>query len=262
MAELSLKERLQPALLDRLIDDARYVTIFEITYDRHELSKLKLSQQDLIGILASQGLRRSDADDESSAATAELDRISLKFAATSGGVSPAQLKLLILKPPGAPQGVTLQSFCTIEWQSTLNQQLESGDKGMISMRRLRESVQRDLVWLLNSASLDTLEDLQNYPHVARSVLNFGMPSFAGTALHSMDVKDTARRIREVIEQFEPRLSRVQVTPVTDDSKADEMTIAFRIEAELWGQPSPQHLVLKTSIDVESGDVLIGESSGA
>jgi type VI secretion system protein ImpF len=262
MAELSLKERLQPALLDRLTDDARYVTIFEITFDRHELSKLRLTQQDLIGILASQGLRRSEADaDESSAATTE-DKVTLKFAATTSSVSPAQLKLLVLKPPGAPQGITLQSCCTIEWHTSLNQQLESGEKGLISMRRLRESVQRDLVWLLNSASLDTLEDMQPYPQVARSVLNYGMPSFAGTALHSMDVKDTARRIREVIEQFEPRLSRVQVTPVTGESNTDEMTIAFRIEAELWGQPSPQHLVLKTSIDVESGDVVIGESSGA
>jgi len=262
VAELSLKERLQPALLDRLIDDARYVTIFEIAVDHNELSRLQLSLQNLIAILASQGLRRIDADDNESLASEAADKLTLKFSASVSSVSPAQLKLLTLRPPGAPQGIALQSFCAIEWHSSLNQQLESGDKAMISMRRLRESVQRDLAWLLNSASLDTIEDLKPYPQVARSVVNFGMPSFAGTALHSMDVKDTARRIREVIEMFEPRLSRVQVTPESDESRADEMTIAFRIEAELWGQPTPQHLVLKTSIDVESGDVKIGESSGA
>lgn len=259
MAELSLKERLQPALLDRLIDDARYVTIFELTVDRKQLDSLRLPLQDLVGILLSQGLRRLEAHDEQVAETAD-GNLALKFSAATASVSPAQLKLLTLRPPGAPQGIALQTFCAIEWHSSLNQQLESLDKSMISMRRLRESVQRDLAWLLNSASLDSIEDLKRYPHVARSVVNFGMPSFAGTALHAVDVKVTARRIREVIELFEPRLSRVQVTPETDESRKDEMTIAFRIDAELWGQPAPQHLVLKTRIDVESGDISVGELS--
>jgi len=256
MAELSLKERLQPALLDRLIDDARFVTIFEITVDNAELTRLRLPLQDLMSILAGQGLRRAD-----DAAPAETDgKLLLKFVTATSSVSPAQLKLLTLKPPGAPQGVALQTFCSIEWHSSLNPQLESTDRSMISMRRLRESVQRDLAWLLNSASLDTVQDLKRYPQVARSVLNYGMPSFAGTALHAVDVKQTAKRIREVIELFEPRLSRVQVVPEVDESRKDETTIAFRIDAELWGQPSPQHLVLKTRIDVESGDISIGESS--
>lgn len=261
MVELSLKERLQPALLDRLIDAARHVTIFEIGVDLTELGKLQLPLQDLVGILASQGLRRLSSESDDPQNSAVGGKLLLKFVANGTNLSPAQLRGLTLKPPGAPQGIALQSFCTIEWHSSLNQQVESGERGMISMRRLRESVQRDLAWLLNSASLDTIEDLTHYPHVARSVLNFGMPSFAGTALHSVDVKATARRIRETIEQFEPRLSRVQVTPQANDTQTDEMTIAFRIEAELWGQPTSQHLVLKTSIDVESGDVNIGDASG-
>jgi predicted component of type VI protein secretion system len=36
-------------------------------------------------------------------------------------------------------------------------------------------------------------------------------------------------------------------------------LAFRIEAQLWGQPAPQHLVLRTSIDIDSGDVSIADS---
>jgi hypothetical protein len=31
-------------------------------------------------------------------------------------------------------------------------------------------------------------------------------------------------------------------------------LAFRIEAQLWGQPAVQHLVLRTSDDVDSGSV--------
>ena len=153
----------------------------------------------------------------------------------------------------------MQSFAQIESIATLNAQPEAAERRNISMRRLREIVQRDLGWLLNSASLDTTEDLKPYPQVARSVVNFGMPSFAGTALHSIDPHATAERIREAIETFEPRLGKVQVIPETDEERRDAMTLSFRIEGELWGQPMSQHVVLQTRIDVETGDVRIGEA---
>ena len=37
MAELSLRERLQPALFDRLIDDERFLTLFELAVRTEEL---------------------------------------------------------------------------------------------------------------------------------------------------------------------------------------------------------------------------------
>lgn len=265
MAELSLKERLQPALLDRLIDDSRYLSTYRFTLNRDDLVRLGVTLPDLYAILAAQGLRRHEDDphdsrEKSGAENSGETALVLNFAASGTALSPAQLKLFVIRPPGAPQGVTLQSFCQIESSASLNTQTESADKRMISMRKLRESVQRDLGWLLNSASLDTTEDLTPYPHVARSVVNYGMPSFAGTALHSIDAKETAQRIREVIENFEPRLSRVQVSPEGDEDQQNNMTLSFRIEGELWGQPTSQHIVLQTSIDVESGDVRIGEPS--
>jgi type VI secretion system protein ImpF len=259
MAELSLKERLQPALLDRLIDESRYVTTFRLTIERSELSRLGVIVKDLLAILSSQGLRPDD-DDPVPAAAGDAP-LTLTLIAASAAVSPAQLKSFVIRPPGAPQGVTLQSFCQIESFTDINVKPESADKRMISMRRLRESVQRDLGWLLNSASLDTTEDLAPYPEVARSVVNYGMPSFAGTALHSIDPQVTARRIREAIEAFEPRLSKVQVVIEGDGDKHDSMTLSFRIEGELWGQPMAQHVVLHTRIDVETGDVRLGESTG-
>jgi type VI secretion system protein ImpF len=257
MAELSLKERLQPALLDRLLDDARYVTRYRLTLPRAELGRLQLMPKDLLSILAAQGLKPEQ--DDASHDDPNGETLVLELVATRSAVSPAQLKALTIRPPGAPLGVTMQSFCQIESSAALNMQPESADKRNISMRRLREIVQRDLGWLLNSASLDTTEDLKPYPEVARSVLNFGMPSFAGTALHSIDPQATAQRIRQVIETFEPRLGKVQVIPEIDGDKPDAMTLSFRIEGELWGQPVSQHVVLQTRIDVETGDVRIGDA---
>jgi type VI secretion system protein ImpF len=107
-----------------------------------------------------------------------------------------------------------------------------------------------------------MQDLTAYPRVAKSVLNYGMPSFAGRALHSVDPKETAKRIREAIETYEPRLSRVQVIPEAEQEVTDGVTLGFRIEAELWGFPTSQHLVMKTNIDVESGDVQVRDYSGS
>src|SRR3546814_4276554 len=45
-----------------------------------------------------------------------------------------------------------------------------------SARGLRESLLRDLGWLLNSRNLASVQDLSAYPEVARSVVNFGLRS--------------------------------------------------------------------------------------
>ncbi|MEC8493902.1 MAG: GPW/gp25 family protein, partial [Planctomycetota bacterium] len=57
--------------------------------------------------------------------------------------------------------------------------VESIDERVFSMKRLRVSVQRDLQWLFNTSAMFSAEDADLHPEVATSVLNFGMPNFAG-----------------------------------------------------------------------------------
>jgi type VI secretion system protein ImpF len=253
MVELSLKERLQPALFDRLIDDERHITTYRIEVRTDALHELKLKPDELLGILRAQGLREEGG--ESGQTTAET--LTWLFTASSA-VAPSQLKSCVIKPPGAPEGVELQTFCTIESRTALNGQIELGAKHMISVNRLRECVQRDLAWLLNTSNLAVVQDLSRYPRVARSVLNYGMPSLAGRAVASIEPQVAAKRILEVIATYEPRLSRIRVTP-EPAAESDEMLLAFRIDAELWGQPASQHVVLRTTIDVGTGDVGITEA---
>lgn len=255
MAELSLRDRLQPALLERLIDDERLLTIFEITVPHEQLRKLQLTERDLTEILAGQGLRRHGATPANDSQPA----LRLTCAAAAGRVSLSQLRGLVLKPPGMPQGIALQSFCEIAARNVLNESMEAGENKSFSARKLREYVCRDLSALLNSSSLDVTVDLASYPHVQRSVLNFGMPSLAGKSARAVDPVQTAATIETAIRRFEPRLSKVRVTPEMGDDGLDTHVLAFRIEAELWGQPVPQRLVLRTSVDVDSGDVRIADS---
>ena len=56
MPDLSLHDRLQPALLDRLLDDERTVVLVRVTVERGALERLKLPLPEFIEILRAQGL--------------------------------------------------------------------------------------------------------------------------------------------------------------------------------------------------------------
>ena len=247
MAELSLRERLQPALIDRLIDDDRLTTLFEVTFRTEEVKKAGLAERELLQILEGQGLR------------VVTGTVLPTFASPGGRVTLSQLKNLLLKPPGAPKGISVGSLCDIAARNVLNESVESGDSKAVSSRKLRDYVCRDLAALLNSNSLDVSIDLEAFPEVQQSVLNYGMPSLAGRTARTVDPQQTAARIESVIRRFEPRLSRVRVIPELREGGAEALVLAFRIEAELWGHPVPQQLVLRTSIDVDSGDVSIADA---
>jgi type VI secretion system protein ImpF len=254
--ELSLRERLQPALFDRLIDDERLLTLYEVSVASSELQRLGLTERDLVAILEGQGLHscgRSEAAGDGPAT------ISLRFTASAGRTTPSQLKALMLKPPGAPKGIALQAFCAFATSNVLNSTPESAEQRSVAVRKLRDYVCRDLASLLNCGSLDASIDLTDYPHVQRSVVNYGMPSLAGRMARTVEAERIGSTIEAAIANFEPRLSRVRVTPELGTDGSETHVLAFRIEAQLWGQPAPQHLVLRTSIDVDSGDVSIADS---
>jgi type VI secretion system protein ImpF len=259
MADLSLRERLQPSLLDRLADDERLLTLFELTTRGAELRRLGIAERDFSQILTAQGLRAADPEHAGPKPGPQADTLCWSRFAPAGQVSLAQLKGLLLKPAGAPQGVMLQSFCTVEARNVLNESVETAERRLVSMRRLREYVCRDLAALLNAMSLESSDDLTRYPEVQSSVLNFGMPSLAGTAVVSVDPLQTAALIEQAINRFEPRLRKVRVTPEAARDRADGHALSFKIDAELWGQPAAQHLILRTRIDTDSGNVSVTEA---
>jgi type VI secretion system protein ImpF len=255
VAQLSLRERLQPALLDRLIDDERLLTAYEFKFRRDELRRLGIAERDLVAILTSQGLRPLD----SVAPAGDPTLLQITLVAQPGRVTLSQLKTLVLKPPGMPQGVALQSFCEISPRAMVNNIGEVGDRKAVSMRHLREYVCRDLGALLNCANLDAVVDLAAFPQVQASVLNFGMPSLAGRVARSTDPQQVAATIEVAIRRFEPRLSAVRVTPEMGEEGSETHVLAFRIEAQLWGHPVPQQLLLRTRVEVDSGSVHVADA---
>ncbi|MBY8946593.1 MULTISPECIES: type VI secretion system baseplate subunit TssE [unclassified Pseudomonas] len=136
---------------------------------------------------------------------------------------------------------------------------EPRDQRILSMRGLRRAVLRDLGWLLNSTSLGSVRDLSESPLAGQSVVNFGLPDLAGKTAAGLDREALGRRICQAIRDFEPRILRdslrvVPVAPAGTLTSPNQM--AFEIHGELWGQPLPERLYLKTELDLEAGEARI------
>jgi type VI secretion system protein ImpF len=146
-----------------------------------------------------------------------------------------------------------------------DKKLEAREQRVLSVARLRSFVLRDLSWLLNSVHLAATEDLSELPEVERSVINYGIPGFAGGSTDQHGVKATEEAIREAIVRYEPRLipKSVKVALVTDSLGDDSHNrIALEIDAELWCQPLPLQMYMKTELDLELGDARVIEQSEA
>jgi type VI secretion system protein ImpF len=136
---------------------------------------------------------------------------------------------------------------------------EPRERRVLSMRALRQSVERDLAWLFNANGLASAQDLSAYPHVATSVLNYGFPDIAGKTASSLDAAQIERAMADVIRAFEPRIigETVRVSAVTaGETTARHNTVSFTIEGDLWAQPYPERLFFRTDLDLEAGEVRV------
>lgn len=133
------------------------------------------------------------------------------------------------------------------------QTIESREQRILSFSKLKKSVIRDLDWLLNTGCLETTQDLSAYPHVRQSVLNYGLPDLTGTTISNADQTTLERFLRQAILAFEPRILKHSLK-IRTKTTGEHNTIIFEIEGELWAQPLPEHLYLRTILDLELGSV--------
>jgi type VI secretion system protein ImpF len=246
MSELALRERLQPSLLDRLIDDERVLTVYELTFERTRLEDLGVLEQDLRAVLATQGLTQVERLEEGG-------WLVLRCRAPAGRIGVSQLATLAVSP-----GVSFEKIGRIAARNVLNDAAETPERRLAVSRRLRELVGRDLSLLLNASSLEVTDELEKLPNVRNSVLNFGVPPYTGRAASSAERDRLSRALELAIRRFEPRLMKVRVTPEAFDARTQDQELSFRIDAQLWGQPAPHQIVLRTRIDTESGKAHISD----
>lgn len=146
-----------------------------------------------------------------------------------------------------------------------DKQVEPRENRVLSKRKLRESVLRDLGWLFNSTQFDTKDALSKVPYVRASVVNFGLPAMSGAVASSLDITDLARAIREAILTYEPRIiaSTLAIETLLEGGSLDHHNvIGVKIHGQLWAQPVPLEFLVRTDFDLETGSVRITDLVGS
>jgi type VI secretion system protein ImpF len=135
-------------------------------------------------------------------------------------------------------------------------QTESREQRILSLRKLRKSVMRDLMWLLNTDCLASSEDLSAYPEIQKSVLNFGIPGLVGKTGNDIDLLAMEENLKASITRFEPRIlpNSIKIRSCGDETQMGANTLIFEVEGELWAQPMPERLYFRTVFDIELGNV--------
>lgn len=120
-----------------------------------------------------------------------------------------------------------------------------------SMKELKDSVRRDLEWLLNSRRTP-FEPPDSAKELWQSVYCYGLPDTIGLALRSSDDRKRLATVVELaIASFEPRLLNVKVTvPATAPS---HRVVHFQIEALLRVEPAPERVYFDTKLEISSGE---------
>jgi type VI secretion system protein ImpF len=137
---------------------------------------------------------------------------------------------------------------------------ESRTQRVISLQRYKEAVVRDLRWLFNasaplSGDVPGALDLTDFPEANRSVINFGTRQLSG--LVAPDIEEFERELSEAIQFFEPRFLR---HTLKIKATVERHVISFEMHAELWAEPVSEQLFLRTTLDIETGQTVVGNNA--
>jgi len=136
---------------------------------------------------------------------------------------------------------------------------EGRSQRVISLSRYKRGVLRDLQWLLNCSAHLPAEGngrwrLEDFPEAERSVINFGTRQLSG--LFAPNMHELERQLAEALQLFEPRILSQSVTI---HASMERNVIDIEIRGELWANPLPEQLYVKTNIDLETGLCTLGDS---
>jgi len=125
-----------------------------------------------------------------------------------------------------------------------------------SLAELKQSVRRDLEWLLNTRCFFEADE-GDYEESVKSVAFYGLPDFTGVSAKSHIEQSRMTKALEVtIRNFEPRFINLKVT-MEPISNIDRL-LKFRIEASLDVEPAPEPVVFDTVLQMGSGNFAVNE----
>lgn len=125
-----------------------------------------------------------------------------------------------------------------------------------SLRELKQSVRRDLEWLLNTRC-HTMDFDERLEEVRKSILYYGLPDFSGVSIKNHNEQERlTKAIESSIKYFEPRFINLKVT--LEPFNNIDRQLRFKIEASLDIEPTPEPVAFDTILQLGSGDFSVVE----
>jgi type VI secretion system protein ImpF len=123
---------------------------------------------------------------------------------------------------------------------------------------MRASVRRELGWLLNTVYLEASIDLDPYPQVKTSVLNYGMPDLTGRASTLTAVRSRANQIADQIRIFEPRLDGENLDVTAEPGVGLDNAVAYMIRGDVTSAVRAMPVQFFANVEVETGEAVVRE----
>lgn len=127
----------------------------------------------------------------------------------------------------------------------------------VALERLRAAVRRDLEALLNARR--RRQPLpREYAELLVSPLNYGIPD-ATSGAYAVEARREAlaREVEATIRRFEPRLTAITVTLLSDPADLGR-ALKLRVEAMLRADPVPEPVSFETLLEPITRDVTVQE----
>jgi type VI secretion system protein ImpF len=124
------------------------------------------------------------------------------------------------------------------------------------LRALKQSVRRDLEWLLNTRRYPG-EVPERLEEVQKSVVMYGLPDFTALGAKSPhEQKKLVKELEAALKIFEPRFMDLKIT--LEPPSQTERVLRFRIEARLKVEPTPEPIAFDTVLALGSGEYVVQE----
>jgi type VI secretion system protein ImpF len=140
---------------------------------------------------------------------------------------------------------------------------EASDAVTMTRSRLRGAVLRDIAWILNTTNMESDTDFEALSDARRSVVNFGIDTLSGRRVLDIDWQELEQMIKLAIIAFEPRVlpQTLDVRVASSETSLDHHNLlSFEIRGQLWSLPYPMELLLRSNIDLETGQVILQDQT--
>ena len=143
------------------------------------------------------------------------------------------------------------------------------DRGSLRRRgadeaMLKRDLARDLASLVDTVNLASAVDLADYPHIEKSILNFGLNDLTQVAVGSEEVNRVGVDLKKALTDHEPRLGSGTLEVRRADETGDDLKarVRFKVQGEMACRPLDVPIEFVAEVDMTAAKVVLPKLPGS